>query len=344
MRTTYLIAHSAPVIGVEEEEAVVRVLRSGRLAQGPEVEAFEEECAAFVGRRHGVAVSSGTAALHLALHGLGANDGTVVAIPAYACASLLTAVSLQGATAHVADVNGDFNLDTGHVPEDAGYVILPHLFGKRADTPGRGVVIEDLAQSIGGETGTAGAVAIASFYATKLLTTGEGGMILTDEADLAEAIRDRRDYDNRDAFALRFSYKMTEMQAAMGRVQLRRLTYFLARRCAIAYRYLEALQDLPIGLPDPADHVFFRFVISTDRQGELIDWLNGEGIEAKRPVYRPAHHYVRDTAPGLRARTNGGYPRADRAHAAAVSLPIHPGMPDEDADAVIEAVRRFFDA
>lgn len=331
------------MLGVEEEEAVVRVLRSGRLAQGPEVEAFEDECAAFVGRRYGVAVSSGTAALHLALHALGVEADDIVAIPAYACASLLTAVSLQRATAHIVDVNDDFNLDARQVPVDTGYVILPHLFGKRAETPGRGVVIEDVAQSIGGDAGRAGTVAIASFYATKLLTTGEGGMILTDDGSLADVARDRRDYDNRDTFVPRFSYKMSEMQAAMGRVQLRRLTYFLARRRHIAFRYVESLHDLPIGLPDAHDHVFFRFVITTDRQTEVIDWLVGEGVEAKRPVYRPAHHYVTESSSGLRARTNGGYPRADRAHAAAVSLPIHPGMRDEDADAVIEAVRRFFE-
>ncbi len=136
---------------------------------------------------------------------------------------------------------------------------------------------------------------------------------------------------------------MTEMQAAMGRVQLRRLTYFLARRCDIAYRYLEALQSLPVGLPDASDHVFFRFVLTTDQQEGLLAHLNEAGIEAKRPVYRPAHHYVTQQPPGLRARTNGGYPRADWAHAAAVSLPIHPGMAGEDVDTVIEAVCRFFE-
>ncbi len=182
MRTTHLIAHSAPLLGPEEEEAVVRVLRSGRLAQGPEVAAFEQECASLVGRRFGVAVSSGTAALHLALHALGVGRDDRVVIPAYACASLLTSVSLQDGTAHLADVNADFNLDPAHVPGDADYVILPHLFGKRATAPEHGVVIEDLAQSIGGDTGRTGAAAIASFYATKLLTTGEGGSSPTTRA------------------------------------------------------------------------------------------------------------------------------------------------------------------
>ncbi len=342
MRTTHLIAHSAPVVGAEEEEAVLRVLRSGRLAQGPEVAAFEAECAALAGRRHGVAVSSGTAALHLALNALGVGESEDVAIPAYACASLLTAVSLQGAIACICDIGDDLNLDPRVVPRDARFAIVPHLFGKTAALPERPVVIEDIAQSLGGETGRAGVAAIASFYATKLITTGEGGMVLTDDEGLAETVRDRRDYDNRDEFVPRFSYKMTEMQAALGRVQLRRLPEFLERRRTIALRYSEAFGELPLGLPDPAGHVFFRYVVTTGEQETLLARLNDEGIEAKRPVYRPAHHYTRGG--GLRgvAWCAGPCLEADRAHETAVSLPIHPAMRADEVDSVIEAVRRFF--
>jgi dTDP-4-amino-4,6-dideoxygalactose transaminase len=342
VRTTYLIQHSAPQIGLEEEEAVLGVLRSGRLAQGPEVAGFEAECAARVGRRYGVAVSSGTAALHLTLHALDAAPGHLVAIPAYACASLMTATALNGNVACVCDIGNDFNLDPGGVPPKARFVIAPHLFGKTAPILPRGTVIEDIAQSIGGISGRAGVAAVASFYATKLITTGEGGMVLTDDGDLAARLRDLRDYDNRDVFVPRYSYKMTEMQAAMGRVQLRRLPEFIERRRAIAERYLEAFAELPLGLPDPADHVFFRFVVTTGARAALLRRLNAEGVEAKRPVYCPAHRYVREgVAPGI-ARLAGDCRRAERAHAMAVSLPIHPGMNGEEVETVVDSVRGYF--
>ncbi len=341
MRTTYVIRHSAPQIGALEEAAVVRVMRSGRLAQGPEVEAFERECAAVVGRRYAVATSSGTAALHLALAALDAR-GQEVAIPAYACASLMSATAMAGSVARVCDVGPDYNLDPSAVPPKARIVIAPHLFGKAAPILPRGIVIEDIAQSIGGITGRAGMIAIASFYATKLITTGEGGMALTDDATVAARMRDLRDYDNRDDFVPRFSYKMTEMQAAMGRVQLQRLPGFIARRQEIAQQYLHAFSELPMALPDPADHVFFRFVVATEAQTRLMARLSAEGVEAKRPVYRPAHRYVREGVPEGVARLAGECRWAERAHMTAVSLPIHPGMRDEDVESVIDSVRGFF--
>lgn len=341
MRTTYVIRHSAPQIGALEEAAVLRVMRSGRLAQGPEVEAFERECAAVVGRRYAVATSSGTAALHLALAALDTR-GLDVAIPAYACASLMTATALAGSTARVCDVGPDYNLDPSAVPGSVRVVIAPHLFGRAAPILPRGIVIEDIAQSIGGITGRAGMIAVASFYATKLITTGEGGMALTDDAGLAARMRDLRDYDNRDDFVPRFSYKMTEMQAAMGRVQLQRLPGFIARRQEIAMRYLDAFAELPLGLPDPADHVFFRFVVASEDQARLMARLTAEGVEAKCPVHRPAHRYVREGVPDGVARLAGECRWAERAHMTAVSLPIHPGMRDEDVESVIDSVREFF--
>ncbi len=322
---------------------MLRVLRSGRLAQGPEVAAFEEECAAVVGRRFGVAVSSGTAALHLVLNALDVPIGEDVVIPAYACASLLTAVSLHGATSCICDVGEDFNLDARVVPRGAKYAIVPHLFGKRAALPGHPAVIEDVAQSLGGPWGREGLAAIASFYATKLITTGEGGMVLTDNEGLAETVRDRRDYDNRDEFVPRFTYKMTELQAALGRVQLGRLPDFLRRRRDIAGRYYAAFRELPLDLPDPSDHVFFRFVVTTELQPALLARLNEAGIEAKAPVYRPAHHYTAGGRLRGTAWCAGPCLEADRIHATAVSLPIHPAMGEDEVDGVIEGVRRFFE-
>ena len=328
------VPHSAVDVGEAEIQAAERVLRSGRLAQGPEVAAFEDECAAFVGRAHAVAVKSGTAALHLALAALGAKEDRCVAIPAYACASLMTSVRLCRAVPVLCDVTEDYTLDAAAIPRDAAAAVPVHLFGASTPIPTEMPVVEDIAQSIGGDTGRHGQAAVVSFYATKLLTTGEGGMLLTDDEGLAEYARDRRDYDNREDFIERHNYKMTDLQAAIGREQLRRLPGFIATRAAIAERYHEALADLPVGRPsDGTGHVYFRYVISSDERDALEAFLNARGIEAKRPVYRPAHHY-----------TGGTFPNAERAHRTCLSLPIYPALVDEAVTYVIDSMLAFWRA
>ena len=327
-----MISHSKPCIGPEEIEAVRRVLDSGRLAQGPEVEAFERECAEACGRRHGVAMNSGTAALHLALQAVGIGSTEPVAVPSYACAALITAVHLAHATPVLCDVDASYNLDPGLVPPTCRAAIVPHLFGATARLPEALTVVEDIAQSIGGPTGRATPAAITSFYATKLMTTGEGGMLLTDDAGLAEYARDRRDYDNRDDFVPRYAYKMTDFQAAMGRVQLKRLPSFLERRRSIALEYDAAFRGLPLRLPDPGQPVFFRYVTATPHREALEANLKVHGVEAKRPVHRPAHHYL-----------GGEFPRSEQAHRECLSLPIYPALLDGEVKHVIESVRRFFD-
>jgi perosamine synthetase len=328
-----VIHHSAPNIGDAEVAAVERVLRSGHLAQGPEVAAFEAECAEVLGRRYAVAVNTGTSALHLALGALGVASGDTVAAPSYACASLITAIGHQGAEPALCDVGPDYTLDPDAVPDECRAAIAVHLFGAPARLPSGIPVVEDIAQSMGGQTGRDGQVAITSFYATKLMTTGEGGMLVTDDEVIAEYARDRRDYDNRDDFHLRHNYKMTDIQAALGRVQLARLPEFLARRRAIALRYNEAFNGLPVTLPEPDGHVFFRYVIATEQRDALEAHLAQCGVEAKRPVYRPAHHYL-----------GGTYPESERAHAQCLSLPVHPSLTPADAGHVIESVLRFFNS
>ncbi len=326
-----MIAHSKPTLGQEEFDAVARVLASGMLAQGAEVEAFESECAAAFGRRFGVATGSGTAALHLTLGALGVPRGEPVALPSYACAALITATRLHGAAPLLCDIGEDLNLDPAAVPAGCRTAIVPHLFGAPARLPECPQVVEDIAQSMGGLTGREGMAAVTSFYATKLITTGEGGMALTNDEGLADYVRDRRDYDNRDDFVVRYPYKMTDLAAAMGRVQLRRLPEFVERRIEIAARYTEAFADLPLALPKPEGHVFFRYVVRTADADGLTAHLRACGVDAKRPVYRPAHHYL-----------GGEYPRSEAAHAECVSLPIYPTLHDEDARRVIESVRNFF--
>jgi dTDP-4-amino-4,6-dideoxygalactose transaminase len=336
------VPHSRPAIGEEEIEAVSNVMRSGKLAQGPEVEAFEQECADCVGRRYAVALSSGTAALHLTLAGLGVDSEGHVAVPDYACAALITATDMARATSHLCDVGRDYLMPADAPPPECDAAIAVHLFGATCALPSSLPVIEDIAQSIGGKTGNGSIAAVASFYATKLLTTGEGGMVLTDDEGLAEFARDHRDYDNRDDLQRRFPYKMTDIQAAMGRVQLRKLPGFLERRRAIAEDYTHGLHGLPLRFPPSENHIFFRYVVGTDRRSELERYLQSQSIEAKRPVYMPSHHYVSDEPASPRLAMQGSYPGAEQAHNEALSIPIHPEMVEHEIEWVIESINRFF--
>lgn len=327
-----MIQHSAPYLGPEEQEAAARVLSSGRLAQGPEVQAFERECAEFLGRSRAVAVSSGTNALALTLRALDVAPDDPIAIPSYACAALLQGAWLSGGRPILCDCLEDGNLDVNDLPPEAVAAVVVHSFGATAELPQAGMVVEDIAQSFGGNCGRSTIAAITSFYATKLMTTGEGGMVFTDDQGLAEFVRDRRDYDNRDTLELRFNFKMTEIQAAIGRVQLKRLPWFLERRAEIAAQYNEGLRHLPLQLPRTHDHVYFRYVIGTEKRDALEKWLNDNGVEAKRPVYRPLHRYH-----GI-----GTLPGAERAHDRFLSLPVFPALGCGELKEVVRLVDTFF--
>lgn len=331
-----MIPHSKPSLGTGEAEAAARVIATGMVAQGREVAAFEAECAARIGRTHGIAVSSGTAALHLAMAALELPEGARVAYPAYTCAALPCAIAMAGLEAMPRDVDADGNLLADAVPGGAGAVIVPHLFGKPAPLPQTAApVIEDLAQSFGNGTGRAGVLAIASFYATKLLTTGEGGMVFTNDDGFAEHVRDLRDYDKRGDGKVRFNYKMTDIQAAIGRVQLQRLDGFLSRRREIAARYTDAWKDLPLLLPTHPDHAYYRYAVRPMPDAgvsaqDLLTSLNSQGINAKAPVHPP------DPPPR-------DLPGAAAAFMEFVSVPIYPLLSDAEEIRIMRAVQDNFD-
>jgi perosamine synthetase len=302
------------------------------LAQGKEVAAFEEDVAKLVGRRYGVAVSSGTAALHLALIALGLEKGHRVAIPSYACAALVQPLLWQKAEPILCDIGRDYCLDVEGLPRACDGIVVAHLFGATGQIPDGTHVIEDIAQSMGGNTGRATSVAVTSFYATKLCTTGEGGMVLCDDEGIAACIRDLRDYDNRDTFKTRYAYKMSDMQAALGRVQVQRLPEFISRRQEIAARYNEAFSELSLALPLADGHVYFRYVVASEQRDALESHLQNEGIDAKRPVHHPAHHDL-----------GGHYPVSEDAHKKCLSLPIYPAMVSQEVEDVIQSVLTFHD-
>lgn len=339
------VPHSRPFLGRAEQRAVSRVIASGLLAEGAEVEAFERDVAAVLGRKYAAAVQSGTAALYLALKAIGVERGDRVAMPSYVCPSLLHAAHMIGARPLLVDVDPDtYNLD----PEDlrrrlrarTRAVIVPHMFGLPAELEeilANGVpIIEDCAMSLGARyrgkpVGSCGILSVVSFYATKMIATGEGGMVLGDRADLLTDIRDLRSYDARSRHRPRFNYKMTELQAALGRVQLHRLTNFIRCRSRLASRYLRALAGGPWKLPvKRADHVYYRFVLQLPRgTRRFLSRLSAAGVEARRPVLKPLHRFL-----GLE-----GFPGSDAAHQKAVSIPLYPALAGDEADYVIESVR-----
>lgn len=340
------IPHSRPLLGPEEEQAALRVVHSGLLAQGPEVAALEQEACALLGTRYCVAVAHGTAALHLGLLALGAGPGRTVLVPSYGCTSLLNAVACCGASPLLVDCapdSADVDLDDacGKVRADTAAALIPHLFGR----PLRVDRLQDLVPVLTDGTHAVGATlnrrsaarqgraCAFSFYATKMLAAGEGGLLATDRATVARLARDLRSYDERPDWRLRYNYKMTELAAALLRVQFRRLPEFLDRRRTLAARYRAELGDL-LDLAEPVPgEVPYRFIarVPANRLGSLIRDLRRRGVGAARPVFRPLHRYL-----GLSSQL---FPRTEQTWKQTVSLPLYPGLTDREQQEVILAVR-----
>ncbi|MFA5794976.1 MAG: DegT/DnrJ/EryC1/StrS family aminotransferase [Candidatus Brocadiia bacterium] len=332
------IKHSMPTLGSAESRMLAGVLATGYLAQGPKVAAFEKAFSRFLKTKGAVAVNSGTSALQLTLLAMGVKPGDEVIIPSYVCTAVLNAVNHTGASPVLVDIGDDYNIcpdsTRQRVTRRTKAIIAPHIFGRPADL-GRlmkmGVpVIEDCAQSIGAvykgrRTGSFGKAAILSFYATKMMTTGYGGMVVSGDKKLLDKIRDLREFDNRDDYKPRYNCQMSDLAAGLGLVQLERLPRFIRRRQAIARRYEQAF-----GFPGAVQNqgVFFRYPVRVDNVGWAIKRLAGKGIEAKRPVYKPLHRYFGFTA--------NGFPMTEKLYESTLSIPIYPALGDRQVDYVIK--------
>lgn len=348
-----MIPHSKPTIAENDIKSVSEVMRSGCIAQGEKVRQFEEKLASFIGVKGSVATSSGTSALHLALVALGMGEGDEIILPTYVCTAPLNAIYYTGAKPILADISeDDFNISARDVEKKltkkTRAIIVPHLFGlptEMEEILKFGIpVIEDCAQSIGATirhpssviwhpVGSLGTLSTYSFYATKLLATGEGGMVLSNDEELLSKIKDLRDYDEKDDFRVRFNYKMSDIEAAFGLSQLGKLPSFIKRRKEIAQKYCCAFSGCDFLIPSvykDREHIFYRYVIRIRGEAEeFIDDMQNKGIECRRPVYKPLHHYL----------FRGDFPVADKVYKSAVSIPIYPTLSDKDVDYIIETVR-----
>jgi perosamine synthetase len=337
-----LIAHNAPTLGSQEALAAQRVLASGRIAQGPEIDAFENEFCDALGLPHGhaAAVSSGSAALFLALWALEAS-GSIVGCPVYACSALTNAIALAGCEPVIVDSVVDSpNVDiAGLVRTGAKVAIVPHIFGFPIDLARlKGVrIIEDGAQALGARVGSTRVglqsdVAIFSFYATKLITSGgHGGLVMSRDRSLIDAIRDYRDFDGHNDRRPRFNFQMTEMQAAIGRVQLQRLPEFLRRREKIFDRYKAAgipMLDTtdafmsPVRYRSVARSLYPKKMIATLAENEIAAIVPVEDWELLGPIEQ--------------------FPNAAAFSRSTVSLPTYPLLSDVEQDRIIAICESVF--
>lgn len=334
-----LLPHNKPTLGKEEEQAAIRVIRSGWIAEGKEVESFEGEFCEFLGlpAGHAVALSSGTAALFMALWVLGAK-GKRTAYPVYACSALRNAVALAGGEEVVIDTAPDSpNMDLSVLKKTGAHIaVIPHMFGIPADISGLdGIdVIEDCAQSLGAiakgvKTGLNGRAGIYSFYATKLITSGgNGGMFVSKDKALSDAVRDYREFDQRRDDKRRFNFQMTDLQAAIGREQLKKLPWFLARREEIFSIYKDAGLKLLDSLDTNFIPVRYRAVLLTPLPRKIIDSLSKVGVKAIVPV--EDWELLGETEK---------YPSALRLTKETVSLPLYPSLDNVDIKKIIAAVK-----
>ena len=335
----------------EVDAAMARVLESGQLALGPEVEAFEREFADYCGAAHGVAVNSGTSALHLALLAAGVGPGDEVVTVPFTFIATVAAIRYTGATPVFVDIDpGTRTMDAAQVEKAmtarTKAVIPVHLFGHPADLDPllalarpRGVaVIEDASQAHGAEhrgrrVGGLGDLGCFSFYPTKNLGAyGEGGMVVTGDEAHARAIRALRSWGDDERHPpprAGFNYRMEALQGAVLRVKLRHLPAWTEARRAIAAAYDRALA--PTGVTVPAArpnvrHVYTCYAVETAQRDALRGALDAAGI--RTGLHYPAPLHLHPSCADLRGRA-GDHPHAEAAAARTLSLPIYPGLPDD---------------
>src|SRR5262245_4468864 len=314
------------------------------VAQGERTRGFERAVAAWVGATDGVAVGSGTAALDLALESLDLAEGDQVVLPSYVCGSVMEAVVARGALPALCDVGRDWVVTASDVAARLGprvrAIVVPHMYGIFADVAAFrrfGIpVVEDFSQAVGaaGERPISGDVAVVSFHPTKCLTTGEGGMALSNRPPLLERMRQLRDGTDRGVRGRRFS-PMSDLAGALGLSQLARYERALARRRLIADRYRTILAALaPECLPEStfANTMFFRFPVRLPGGTEAhAASFAARGVVVRKGVDRLLHRTL-----GL---ADAEFPVSVSLFETTVSLPIYPALSDEELSRCLEAAQ-----
>jgi len=364
-----LIRLGRPSVGTEEVEAISQVLQTGFLVQGERVRAFESEIAAAASSSDAVVVSSGTAALHLALLALGIRPGDVVAVPTYSWPATANAVGLCGAQPLFVDIDErTFNMDPGRLadalrPSRRVKAILPvHAFGGMADMPAildvaarhDASVIEDAACALGAwlqgrSAGAWGTMGCFSFHPRKVITTGEGGAVTTSRPELARRLRALRNHgldpssSTPEFVTPGFNYRLTEFQAAMGLVQMQRLSELVGHRRRAAEEYDRLLEGTGVRKPlalEASAHIYQAYVVmlpraAADRQPQIISRLRSRSIE----VGIGTHHIPLTRFWAQQGGyAKGDFPVTDDVAGRAIALPMHSRITVEEQRRVVASL------
>ncbi|MBA3586398.1 MAG: DegT/DnrJ/EryC1/StrS family aminotransferase [Chloroflexi bacterium] len=351
-----MIPIARPQMGEEEKKRVWEAMASGSLAQGPRVRELEEQFAAFVGADHAVATSSGTTALHLALLGHGIGPGAeVITVPFTFIASANSILYTGARPAFVDIAERDFCIDPSlidaAVTERTRAIMPVSLYGQPADMNAIAeiaerhglAIVEDACQAHGAaigdrRSGTWGAGTF-SFYPTKNMTTGEGGMLTTDDGELAERVRLLREHGMKVRYhheVIGYNFRMTDIAAAIGLAQLRKLPANNDRRREIAARYDTELRGVITPRVRPnATHVYHQYTLRVNQRDAFAEALKGRGVGNAIYYPIPVHRQKPYLALGYGAES---MPVTDRLTAQVLSIPVHPSLSDQEVTAVIAAV------
>jgi dTDP-4-amino-4,6-dideoxygalactose transaminase len=352
---------SRPPVDDEIKAAVLAAIDSRQYILGPECRAFEQEFAAYVGSRHAVLASSATAALWMALKAFDVAPGDEVLVPAHTAFPTIEAICFAGAVPVFVDVDETYTVDTKDAAAKIGSrtvgCVPVHLYGHPANLDAmvelcgtQGLwMLEDCAQAHGAawngkRVGSFGRAGVFSFYPSKNLTVmGDGGLLVSDDDDVANRCRRLRDHGriNKDVhFEIGFNLRFNEIQAAVGRVLLRRLDTMNEHRRLLAARYAQGLHGLPLVLPGEAPgahHVYHLYVVRTPERDALATFLKERGIATGIHYPVPSHKQ-----PAVEHLNPPPLERTERIVREILTLPISGGHTEAEVDEVIAAVRAFF--
>ena len=363
-----MIPISKPVFGEEEINAVKEVLVSGFVVQGKRVEEFEKDFSDYINVNHAIAVANGTIALDAALKALGIEEGDEVIVPSFTFISTANAILFQGAKPIFTDVDEKtFNINPNDVLEKitsrTKAIIGVHLFGHPCDVNAIQEIcedhnlflIEDCAQAHGAEyedrkVGSFGLVSVFSFYATKNMTTGEGGMITTDSSDIAEACRLLRNHGESQKYyhtTLGYNYRMTDIQAAIGLAQLKKLNGFNEERISHADYFNRQINVEGLKLPHRKNgikHVYHQYAITIEEEDgfpmsrdEFMKYLKNKGIGCAIHYPLPIHKQPLYQRLGYTDETVQ-CPVATAVSKKILSLPVHPALSEKDLVFIAETI------
>ena len=363
----------------DEEAAVLKVIKSRWLTMGAMTQAFEEEFAAYTGARHAIAVANGTAALHLACMVIGLKDGDEVIVPSLTFVATANAIRYTGAIPVFADIESEQDLDISvraieqKITERTRAIMVMHYGGYACDMPAitklareKGLaIIEDAAHAIGSEIdgrkmGVWGEVGCFSFFSNKNMTTGEGGMVVTNNDAMADKLRILRSHGmttmswdrhkghawSYDVVELGYNYRIDEIRAALGRVQLSKLDRNNERRRILSALYREQLQELVPTIVVPfnetrgisACHLLPILLPAGSDRLRFMEYMKSHGIQTSIH-YPPIHKFQAFAEVGLGA---GDLPVTENVTGRQVTLPLYPTLKEEDVTVVVQAVQGAF--